>query len=51
MDVEIESLEIKAGVDNEKEQRKGLNQEYDEGHLERQIERCVERILRTMVRE
>ena len=49
MDVEIDNLEISAGVDDEKEQRKNLNQEFDEAQLELQIERCVERLLRQMV--
>jgi len=51
MDVEIEKLEISAGVEDEKEQRRGVNQEFDEAQLELLIERIVERFLRQIVRK
>ena len=51
MDIEIDKLQINAGVDDEKEQRRGLNHVFDEAQLELQIERCVERLLRQMVSE
>ncbi|MBL4604274.1 MAG: hypothetical protein JKY02_00980 [Flavobacteriaceae bacterium] len=51
MDVEIDNLDISAGVDDGKEEKKGLNHEFDEAQLELQIERCVVRLLRQMARE
>jgi hypothetical protein len=47
MDVEIDNLEIKTGVDNEK--RHKVNPEFQEAQLELLIEKCVERFLKQMM--
>ena len=50
MDVEIDNLEINAGSEDNKGFRGKSNYEFDESQLELQIEKCVERLLRQIMR-
>lgn len=51
MDVQIDNLEVSAGVNEEKKQVRNTNYQYDEVQLELKIERCVERVFRQMMSE
>jgi hypothetical protein len=50
MDVEIDNLEIRAGSEGGKNPTSAQNATYSEAELQLMIEKCVERMLRQLVK-
>lgn len=50
MDVEIDNLEIKAGAEGGKNSSSSQKAPYSEAELQLIIEKCVERMLRQLVK-